>query len=107
MPFFESACRSKSCLEHDLFRKPVSSPDQVRASLFRDHALTAEHHRQLLAAALDGDPPQASSLAGGAIEVARACNAFIVDAEDAVAALEAEILCQRAVGDLDDHHAAG
>src|SRR5215211_4907085 len=27
-------------LEHDLFRKPVSSPDQVRARLFRDHALT-------------------------------------------------------------------
>src|SRR5262249_32833838 len=30
--FFESACRSKLCLEHDLFRKPVST--------FRDHALT-------------------------------------------------------------------
>src|SRR5262249_6812171 len=29
--FFESACRSKLCLEHDLFRKPVST--------FRDHAL--------------------------------------------------------------------
>src|SRR5262249_20985294 len=29
--FFESASRSKSCLEHDLFRKP--------ASTFRDHAL--------------------------------------------------------------------
>jgi MFS transporter, CP family, cyanate transporter len=26
-------------VEHDLFRKPVSSPDQVRARLFRDHAL--------------------------------------------------------------------
>src|SRR5215211_8778250 len=26
-------------LEHDLLRKPVFSPDQVRARLFRDHAL--------------------------------------------------------------------
>jgi 16S rRNA (guanine966-N2)-methyltransferase len=26
-------------VEHDLFRKPVSSPDQVQARLFRDHAL--------------------------------------------------------------------
>jgi hypothetical protein len=25
-------------LEHDLFRKPVSTPDQVRGRLFRDHA---------------------------------------------------------------------
>jgi hypothetical protein len=24
-------------LEHDLFRKPVSTPDQVRGRLFRDH----------------------------------------------------------------------
>src|ERR1700730_9177784 len=28
-----------SALEHDLFRKPVSTPDQVRGRLFRDHAL--------------------------------------------------------------------
>ena len=35
---FYSACRSNLCLEHDLFRKPVSSPDHVRARLFRDHA---------------------------------------------------------------------
>jgi hypothetical protein len=26
-------------LEHDLFRKPVPTPDQVRGRLFRDHAL--------------------------------------------------------------------
>src|SRR5262245_50219750 len=26
-------------VEHDLFRKPVSTPDQVRGRLFRDHAL--------------------------------------------------------------------
>src|ERR1044072_3860866 len=26
-------------MEHDLFRKPVSIPDQVRNGLFRDHAL--------------------------------------------------------------------
>src|SRR5262245_23341340 len=26
-------------LEHDLFRKPASTPDQVRGRLFRDHAL--------------------------------------------------------------------
>src|SRR5215510_16210782 len=31
MTFFESSSRSKLCLEHDLFRKPVST--------FRDHAL--------------------------------------------------------------------
>jgi hypothetical protein len=36
---FESACRSTLCSEHDLFRKPASSPHQVRAKLFRDHAL--------------------------------------------------------------------
>jgi 5-methyltetrahydropteroyltriglutamate--homocysteine methyltransferase len=29
-------------LEHDLFRKPVSTPDQVRGRLFRDHALREE-----------------------------------------------------------------
>src|SRR5262249_54735812 len=28
-------------VEHDLFRKPVSTPDQVRGRLFRDHALAA------------------------------------------------------------------
>src|SRR4051812_45903897 len=28
-------------LGHDLFRKPVSTPDQVRGRLFRDHALMA------------------------------------------------------------------
>jgi hypothetical protein len=26
-------------VEHDLFRKPVSTPDQVRGRLVRDHAL--------------------------------------------------------------------
>jgi EAL domain-containing protein (putative c-di-GMP-specific phosphodiesterase class I) len=29
-------------LEHDLFRKPVSTPDHVRGRLFRDHALAIE-----------------------------------------------------------------
>ena len=40
------ACRAadQNCLfpllvEHDLFRKPVSTPDQVRGGPFRDHAL--------------------------------------------------------------------
>jgi hypothetical protein len=28
-------------LEHDRFRKPVPTPDQVRGRLFRDHALVA------------------------------------------------------------------
>src|SRR5215203_6034290 len=40
---FESSSRSGSLLEHDLFRKPASSPDQVRAKLFRDHALARRH----------------------------------------------------------------
>src|SRR6201989_1673452 len=29
-------------VEHDLFRKPVPTPDQVRGRPFRDHALTRE-----------------------------------------------------------------
>src|SRR5262245_13944747 len=37
--FFESPSRSNLLLEHDLFRKPGSTPDQVRGRLFRDHAL--------------------------------------------------------------------
>ena len=32
------------CLAHDLFRKPVSSPDQVGARPFRDHALFRRLH---------------------------------------------------------------
>src|SRR5262245_47425404 len=28
-----------SCVKHDLFRKPLNTPDQVRGRLFRDHAL--------------------------------------------------------------------
>jgi hypothetical protein len=35
MTFFESSSRSRLLLGHDLFRKPVFSPDQVRARLFR------------------------------------------------------------------------
>src|SRR5215475_2505767 len=42
MTFFESSPRFSLLLEHDLFRKPVPSPDQVRARLFRDHALETE-----------------------------------------------------------------
>jgi hypothetical protein len=30
--------------EHDLFRKPVSTPDQVGGRLFRDHALKLIFH---------------------------------------------------------------
>jgi hypothetical protein len=40
MTFFESSSRSSLLLEHDLLRKPVSTPDQVRGRLFRDHART-------------------------------------------------------------------
>src|SRR5262249_40368185 len=36
---FESSSRSSLLVEHDLFRKPVPTPDQVRGRLFRDHAL--------------------------------------------------------------------
>ena len=32
--------RDHGLLEHDLFRKPVPTPDQVRGRLFRDHALS-------------------------------------------------------------------
>src|SRR5262247_4838796 len=39
MTFFEASSRSGLSLEHGLFRKPASSPDQVRARPFRDHAL--------------------------------------------------------------------
>src|SRR5262245_30305213 len=38
MTFFESSSRSISWIEHGLFRKPVSIPDQVRGRPFRDHA---------------------------------------------------------------------
>src|SRR5262245_52899245 len=73
----------------------------------RGQDLAAEHHRQLLAAALDGDAPQAVLPTGGAIEVARPGDALVVDAEDTVAALEAKTLRHRAVGHVDDHDAAG
>src|ERR1700726_3691438 len=39
MTFFESSSRFRLLLEHDLFRKPVPTPHQVRGRLFRDHAL--------------------------------------------------------------------
>src|SRR5215471_3535956 len=39
MTLFESSSRFRLLLEHDLFRKPVPTPDQVRGRLFRDHAL--------------------------------------------------------------------
>src|SRR5262249_59933821 len=71
----------------------------------RDQA--ADRNRQLLPAPLDGDAPQAVLPTGGAIEVARPGDALVVDAEDAVAALEAKTLRQRAVGHIDDHHATG
>jgi hypothetical protein len=32
-------------VEHDLLRKPVSTPDQVRGRLFRDHALERAQER--------------------------------------------------------------
>jgi hypothetical protein len=35
----ESEPGSSFLFEHDLFRKPVPTPDQVRGRLFRDHAL--------------------------------------------------------------------
>src|SRR5207249_9246011 len=37
--FVETSSRSSFLFVHDLFRKPVSTPDQVRGRLFRDHAL--------------------------------------------------------------------
>src|SRR5215468_9680724 len=49
-------------LEHDLFRKPVSSPDQVRAKLFRDHPLAPDRCAVDEQTALGDDPlagPQA------------------------------------------------
>jgi KDO2-lipid IV(A) lauroyltransferase len=41
-------------VEHDLFGKPVSTPDQVRGKLFPDHALMAERHFKLLLDAIIG-----------------------------------------------------
>src|SRR5262249_14033917 len=41
MTFFESSSRPSFLVEHDLFRKPVPTPDQVPGRLFRDHALAA------------------------------------------------------------------
>src|ERR1041385_4359007 len=38
---------STSCLEHDLFRKPVPIPDRGRGHAFRDHALSAAAIRRL------------------------------------------------------------
>src|SRR5262249_1491646 len=43
--FFASSSRSSLLVEHDLFRKPVPSPDQVRARLFRNHALAPRQRR--------------------------------------------------------------
>src|SRR5580704_15188324 len=43
--YVEPSSRSGSLVEHDLFRKPVSTPDQVRGRLFRDHALLPQFHR--------------------------------------------------------------
>src|SRR6516162_655231 len=39
MTFFESSSRSRLLSVHNLFRKPVPTPHQVRGRLFRDHAL--------------------------------------------------------------------
>src|SRR5690349_13115790 len=36
--FLRMSSRLSSLFEHDLFRKPVSTPDHVRGRLFRDHA---------------------------------------------------------------------
>ena len=51
-----------SSLEHDLFRKPVSTPDQVWSRLFRDHALRvgrAAHQRRDQAGECERDREQA------------------------------------------------
>jgi hypothetical protein len=49
-------------MEHDLFRKPVSTPDQVRGRLFRDHALRCpDPSRSLTRSAGAFKPPTASS----------------------------------------------
>jgi heterotetrameric sarcosine oxidase alpha subunit/heterotetrameric sarcosine oxidase gamma subunit len=40
--FYDPAGERLRALEHDLVRKPVPTPDQVRGRLFRDHALVAE-----------------------------------------------------------------
>jgi hypothetical protein len=42
MTFFESSSRASVLLEHDLFRKPVATPDQVRVSFFKIMLLRAD-----------------------------------------------------------------
>src|SRR5262249_42262413 len=80
----------------------------IRSHLLRRRnafELSAQHHGQLLAAALDGDAPQPALLVGGALEIAGAADLVVVDADHAVAALESEALRRRALGDIEDHHA--
>src|SRR2546423_7649987 len=57
-------------LEHDLFRKPVSTPDQVRGRLFRDHALESP---AFMTARVTPQPSQglASSRAGSRLQAGR------------------------------------
>src|SRR5262249_1446776 len=43
---FESSSRSSFLVEHDLFRRPPPTPDQVRGRLFRDHALALGENLQ-------------------------------------------------------------
>ena len=62
---------------------------------------SAEHGGNLLAAALDGDAPDARAGLGDLFEVARLGDLLAVDREHDVAALEAELLRERAIGDVE------
>jgi hypothetical protein len=53
MTFLESSSLSNVVFEHDLFGKPVSTPDQVRGRPFPDHARLAVTNRLPIPKAAD------------------------------------------------------
>src|SRR5262245_36558820 len=65
-----------------LFRKPVSSPDQVRARLFRDHARAhSPEHRVGSAEAGGSKPPESTSSLGATSPTAEAMRSERIQSE--------------------------
>jgi hypothetical protein len=64
---------------------PEWDPEPNRAS-------AAQHHRHLLPATHDGDPPYPARLPGGTFEIAWLRNFLVIDGKHQVAALKAQTL---------------
>src|SRR5271166_4878783 len=68
--------RSSFLVEHDLFGKPASTPDQVRGRLFPDHALIGCGNSMEKCAG-DAAAPAPRRLPGAALTIRNFCERFV------------------------------